>query len=136
MVRLKAFLRLLITLMRMRIRIFPSMRIRTRILLRIKLMQICDHWHTDSQRLNFEYDFAEDPAPPFHFNADPDPASLIDPVDPDPPHCLKVYSTFISESAFRNEWSGDPFINPFYNPLKQTFTHRKSFICTISAVIY
>jgi hypothetical protein len=99
--------------MGMRILLFPSMRIRTRILLRIKLMQICDHWHTDSQGLNFKplrfhcgrprlsmapfeplkllnFDFDADPAPPFHFDADPDPASLNNPADSDPTHCLKA----------------------------------------------
>ncbi len=47
--------------------------------------------------LNFDLD--ADPAPPFHYDADPDPASLNNPADPDPTHCLKVSSTFVIESA-------------------------------------
>ncbi len=84
------------TFMRIRNQLFTSMRIR--ILLLIKVMEICDHWSVDRPGLHFEppslnfeppgfyykplkilnFEFNADPDPALHSKADmyPDPASI------------------------------------------------------------
>jgi hypothetical protein len=68
---------LLVTLMRIRIRIYTFMRIR--ILLLIKMMRICDHWSTDSQRLHDPPWLNSEPLQllSFELNADPDPDPVM-----------------------------------------------------------
>ncbi len=83
--------RIRITLLRIPIQLFISMRIR--ILLLIKVMRICDHWPTDPpssilsvngplwlhiepQNLLIFFYLNADPGPAFHSTPDPDSASI------------------------------------------------------------
>jgi hypothetical protein len=91
---------------RIRSQLFFLMRIWIRILLLIKVFEICDHWSTDPSGLHIEppglhtckrprlfieplkllnFNFNAGPDPAFQSNTDPDPASKIN-ADPDPQH--------------------------------------------------
>jgi hypothetical protein len=72
-----AGLRIRITLMRIRIQLFPLMRIQIQLL--FKVPGIFHYWSIDPPGLHFEplklLNSEQDPDPAFHSNADPDSAS-------------------------------------------------------------